>query len=126
MQALGLVDHILRERADDIVDMDKAVRRVEAERHHQLPGAGHEVRHHCPKQGTHLRHAFCWRPMDAQSGRGATGVLNRQGAISGLSWARAWAGYGLCTNSILCDTPWVLHARGYHPLCTHSWSLSHS
>ncbi|CAK0734961.1 hypothetical protein CVIRNUC_000508 [Coccomyxa viridis] len=41
-KALGLVDHILRERADDIVDMDKAVRRVEAERHHQLPGAGHE------------------------------------------------------------------------------------
>lgn len=44
-QASGLVDKILRERADDIIDMDKAVRRVEAERHHQLPSAANEV---CP------------------------------------------------------------------------------
>ena len=42
-QASGLVDKILRERADDIIDMDKAVRRVEAERHHQLPSAANEV-----------------------------------------------------------------------------------
>ena len=44
VQAVGLVDKILRERADDIIDMDKAVRRVEAERHHQLPSAADEVR----------------------------------------------------------------------------------
>jgi hypothetical protein len=43
LQAMGLVDRILRERADDIIDMDKAVRRVEAERHHQLPGSTREV-----------------------------------------------------------------------------------
>ena len=43
LQAVGLVDKILRERADDIIDMDKAVRRVEAERHHQLPTAANEV-----------------------------------------------------------------------------------
>ncbi len=44
VQAVGLVDKILRERADDIIDMDKAVRRVEAERHHQLPSGADEVR----------------------------------------------------------------------------------
>ena len=38
-----MVDKILRERADDIIDMDKAVRRVEAERHHQLPSGADEV-----------------------------------------------------------------------------------
>ena len=43
VQAAGLVDRILRERADDIIDMDKAVKRVEAERHHQLPSAAQEV-----------------------------------------------------------------------------------
>lgn len=43
LQAVSLVDRILRERADDIIDMDKAVRRVEAERHHQLPASAHEV-----------------------------------------------------------------------------------
>ncbi len=42
-QAVGLVDKILRERADDIIDMDKAVRRVNAESHHQLPSAADEV-----------------------------------------------------------------------------------
>ena len=39
MQAAGLVDRIIREHADDIMDSDKAVRRVEAERHSQLASA---------------------------------------------------------------------------------------
>ncbi len=39
MQAAGLVDRIIREHADDIMDADKAVRRVEAERHSQLASA---------------------------------------------------------------------------------------
>ncbi len=39
MQAAGLVDRIIREHADDILDSDKAVRRVEAERHSQLASA---------------------------------------------------------------------------------------
>lgn len=43
LQALGLVDRILREQADDIVDTDKAVRRVEAERHRQLASSRDEV-----------------------------------------------------------------------------------
>ena len=98
MQALGLVDHILRERADDIVDMDKAVRRVEAERHHQLPGAGHEVRHHCPKQGTHQQYAFCWRQKDermTRSGRGATGCSIGRVPYVASRGPWAWGGYGL-------------------------------
>ncbi|CAL8467031.1 g6567 [Coccomyxa elongata] len=38
-KAAGLVDRIIREHADDIMDADKAVRRVEAERHSQLASA---------------------------------------------------------------------------------------
>lgn len=48
----------MRERADDIIDMDKAVRRVEAERHHQLPGSAHEV----PVQTRPIFHRKCWCP----------------------------------------------------------------
>ena len=39
VQSAGLVDRIIREHADDILDSDKAVRRVEAERHSQLASA---------------------------------------------------------------------------------------
>ncbi|KAK9916893.1 hypothetical protein WJX75_008410 [Coccomyxa subellipsoidea] len=38
-KSAGLVDRIIREHADDILDSDKAVRRVEAERHSQLASA---------------------------------------------------------------------------------------
>jgi hypothetical protein len=34
------VDRILRERADDVLDTDRAVRRVEAQRHRHIGGDG--------------------------------------------------------------------------------------